>query len=476
MCNAPANRVRVNAQLIDARSDAHLWAQTYDGDLADVFGIQSKIAKAIADQLQARLSPSEKAGIDRPPTTDLVAFDLFLRAQALFADSSDPIHARENLPEAARLLNEALTRDPKFLLGWCLLSRVHGYFHWAALDHTPARLDLAKAAVDKALQLDPEAGEAHLALAAYYYRGFHDYEHARAELAIARRTLPKNAEIFQYAGLIDRREGHWKEATKNLERTLELDPRNFYTLQQLALTYRAQRRYEEEARTWERAQSVVPDDPAPRMERAQIALSWRADVKPFQTLLATLLAENPKVASDVDDPAHALCERSPAAAARVLEHYPPDGVEDNGVNYPHAYWEGVIARWLGDAARAQTAFNRAREEVAASVEKQPDFAAAISLLGLIDAGLGRKEEALREGRRACELLPISKDAVQGVTFAANLAQIYAWVGEKDLAIAQVEAVERVPNYLSYGFLKLQPQWDSLRGDARFEKLVASLAQ
>jgi tetratricopeptide (TPR) repeat protein len=178
----------------------------------------------------------------------------------------------------------------------------------------------------------------------------------------------------------------------------------------------------------------------------------------------------------VDDPNTALCERTAAAAVRALTNYPRDGVVAlGGVNFPHAYWEGVVARWQGESTKAQAAFSAARNEVAKTVEEQPNFAAALSLLGMIDAGLGRKEEALREGRRACELLPISKDAIDGVGLAVYLAQIYAWVGEKDLAIEQIAAVERLPNSLSYGFLKLRPEWDSLRGDPRFEKIVASLA-
>jgi tetratricopeptide (TPR) repeat protein len=329
--------------------------------------------------------------------------------------------------------------------------------------------------VQTALRLQPDAGEAHLALADYYYHGFRDYERARAELAIARRTLPNNAEVFEYTGYIDRREGNWEEGTRNLERALELDPRNFFTLQQLALTYQAQRRYLEQARTLDRALTIVPGDPFTRISRALVALDERADLKPFQTMLATVIAEDPSVAQDVDDPNIAVCERTTTAAIRALTNYPRDGVASNGVNTPHAYWEGVIARWQGDQAKAQAAFTAARSEVAKIVEKQPDFAAGLSLLGMIDAGLGRKEEALREGRRSCELLPISKDAITGAACAVNLGQIYAWVGEKDLAIEQIAAVERVPNYLSYGFLKLQPFWDPLRGDLRFEKIVASLA-
>src|SRR4029077_6522245 len=184
----------------------------------------------IANQLQAKLSPTEKAAIEKPATTDLTAYDLYLRAQALFADTTDQIHAREKLPQAERVLNEAVGRDPHFLLAWCLLSRVHDNIYWQGFDHTHASLDLANAAVQTALRLQPDAGEAHLALADYYYHGFRDYERARTELAIARRTLPNSAEVFEYTGYIDRREGHWEEATRNLERALELDPRNFFTL------------------------------------------------------------------------------------------------------------------------------------------------------------------------------------------------------------------------------------------------------
>ena len=470
-----ANRIRVNAQLIDARTDAHLWAEHYDRPLDDVFAIQSEIAKTIADQLQAKISLSEKAAIEKAPTTNLVAYDRYLRAQELFADTSDPIHAREKLPQAAHLLEEAVTLDPHFLPAWCLLSRIHGVTYFRGHDHTPARLDLAYATVQAALRLQEDAGEAHLALANYYYHGFRDYQRARSELAIARQTLPNSADVFRYTGFIDRREGHWEAATRNLERAVELDPRNFFILQQLALTYQSQRRYADEARTYDRALTIVPADPATRILRALIALDWRADIKPFQATLATLLAENRSVAPDVDLPRYALCERTAAAATRTLTNYPREGVVNNGVNYPYAYWQGAVARCQGDSAKARTAFTAARREVEKTVEQQPDFAAALSLLGMIDAGLERKEEALREGRRSCELLPISKDAIDGADLAINLAQIYAWTGEKDRAIEQIAAVEHVPNTLSYGLLKLHPYWDSLRGDPRFEKIVASLA-
>jgi TolB-like protein/Tfp pilus assembly protein PilF len=470
------NRVRVSAQLIDARTDMHLWAEHYDRDLADVFAIQSEIAKTIADQLQAKISPSEKAAIEKAPTTDLAAFDLYERAKALWADVTDPLHAREKLPQAAQLLDEAVARDPQFLLAWCLLSRVHGALYWTGHDRTQPRLDLANVAVQTALRLQPEAGEAHRALATYYYYGFRDYARARSELAIARRTLPNDAEIFLYTGLIDRREGHWDDSTRNLERALELDPHNLFILQQLALSYLSQHRYQDAIRIDDRTLTIVPGDPLTRISRAEVILAWKGDIKPYQAILATLVAEDPRIAPDVDYPDYALCERTAAAAARALANYPRDGMTtEYGVNCPHAYWEGVVARWQGDSAKAQAAFMAARSEVEKILAEQPDFAAAISLLGVIDAGLGRKEQALQEGRRACELLPTSKDAISGMGLAINLAQIYTWTGEKDRAIEQIAAVERAPNALSYGLLKLHPYWDPLRGDPRFEKIIASLA-
>ena len=424
------NQVRVNAQLIDTRTDAHTWAEFYDRKLDDVFAIQSEIAKTIAEQLQAKLSPSEKAAIEKPATTDLNAYDLYLRAQSLFADSSNQVQAQANLIQAGKFLDEAVTRDPRFLVAWCLLARVHGNIYADGFDHTPARLEMAHRAIENALRLEPESGEAHLALADYYYHGFRDYERARIELASARGSLPNSAELFEYTGYIDRRQGRWDEATRNLERALNLDPRNFFTLAQVALLYHWQHRYADEARTYDRSLKIVPGHPLTRMLRAALVVDWRADIKPYQQTLAAVIAENPGVASDVDDPNYSLCERIVTAYARTLANYPREGAVYNGVAFPHAYWEGLIALAQRDSTRAENAFMAARGEVEKIVAKQPDFAAALSLLGLIDAGLGRKEAALREGRRACELLPVAKDAVDGMNFAVNLAQIYTWLGGK----------------------------------------------
>jgi TolB-like protein/Tfp pilus assembly protein PilF/class 3 adenylate cyclase len=471
-----ANQVRVTAQLINARTDAHVWAETYDRPLDNVFAIQSDIAESIARQLQARLSPQEKTAMNTPPTADFQAFDLYLRAQTLFSETTEAARSREKLSQAQHVLEEALARDPKFLLAWCLLSRVDCEAYFLGYDHTPARLQAADDAVQTALRLQPEAGEAHLALGIYYYYGFRDYERARIELDLARRTLPNNAEVAAYTGYVVRRQGRALEAAADLERSLELDPRNFLTLEQLGTCYASLRRYDDEARVLDRALTVQPGDPYTRASLALIPLDARADVKPLEATITALLAEDPALGPDVDDPDLALCERNPAAAARALANYPREGIADSGVVIPHAYWEGVAARWEGDAPRAQAAFGAARELVEKTVAAHPDLAMAVSLLGEIDAGLGRKEEAIREGRRASELLPVTKDAVDGSAIATNLAQILAWTGEKAAAVEQIAAVERVPNNtLSYGFLKLSPIWDDLRGDARFEALVAGMA-
>jgi TolB-like protein/Tfp pilus assembly protein PilF len=469
------SKLRVNVQLIDARNGADIWAQSYNDKIADLFAIQSEIAKTIADQLSAKLTAGEKAAIETPPTRDLAAYDLYLQGRAIYADTTANIPAREKLPRAASLLEQAIARDPRFLSAWCLLSRVHGDMYFEGYDHTASRHDLAKSAVETALHLDPDSGEAHLALAQFYYHGTRDYWSARHELEIARRTLPNNAEVFEYTGYIDRRDGRWTDSTHNFERALELDPRNFLTLQQLGVTYSWQRRYADQIKTLERALSVMPRDPVTRIVRAGVDLDESADIKPFQNTLAKVIAEDPSVASDVDDHDWALCERNPASSARMLKHYPSEGEVIIGVNYPKAYWEGVVARAEGDSAKAEAAFNAARSEVEQLLAKEPDFAAAISLMGMIDAGLGKKDEAIREGRRACALLPPSKDAIDGINLAVNLAQIYAWTNEKELSIQEIAGIERVPNNLSYGLLKLHPNWDALRGEAEFEKIVASLA-
>src|SRR5256885_7780180 len=277
-----ANKVRVNAQLLDARTDAHLWAQTYDRDLADVFAIQSEIAKAIADQLQAKLSPNEKKAIEQPPTTDLAAFDLYSRAKSLLLTTSFSVTNEPDVRKAIELLDEAVKRDPSFFDAYCQLAYAHETLYAVlGYDHTPARLALAEAALQAATRLRPDAGETHLARANYLYYGRRDYAGALAELESARRALPNDPRLFELTGYILRRRGQQEEGLRNLERSVGLDPRNFFTLQQIALSYSILRRYSEEAAVLDRALSIKPDDADTKVTRASIAFEEKGNTRPL---------------------------------------------------------------------------------------------------------------------------------------------------------------------------------------------------
>src|SRR5437867_4558804 len=473
-----ANRVRVMAQLIDARTDAHLWAQTYDRELADVFAIQSEIAKTIADQLQARLSPAERAAIEQRPTTDLAAFDLYVRATALVdAGPGFLTKWKENLLQAVNFLDQAIDRDPAFLLAYCRLAGAHDRLYLLGLDHTPGRLALADTAVKNALRLGPDSGDAHLALAQHLYSNL-DYDGARAEIGIAHRTLPNNPRIFELNGFIDRRQGRWEESTRNFERALDLDPRNIPTLQNLAHNYFSLRDYAKGAAVLDRALAFKPDDTDTRLVRAGVDMNWKADTRPCHALVETMLKDNPGSAESIAPYwlYLAFCEHDSVAAARALAVFGNKTLALDAVVFSRAYFEGLLARMRGDAAAAHAAFAEALAAQEQTVQAQLDYVPALLLLGLIDAGLGRKEDALREGRRAIELLPVTKDSVNGAHMIEFFAVIAAWVGEKDLACEQLGVATRLPGcQLSYGQLKLHPFWDPLRGDPRFEKIVASLA-
>src|SRR6266851_5572342 len=296
-----ANKVRVIAQLIDARNDAHLWAQTYDRDLADVFAIQSEIAKAIADQLQAKLSPNEKKAIEQPPTTDLAAFDLYSRAKDLILNTGFSAIRAQNVRSGIDLLNQALARDPSFFAAQCQLAFAHDTLYFQGLDHTPQRLSLAEAAVEAAFRLRPDAGEAHLARAVHLYRGYRDYDGALAELEIARRTLPNDPRIPEFTGYIARRRGQHEEGLRNLQRAVELDPRNFFTLQQLAISYKLLRRYAEEIATEDRALSIKPDDAETKTARGLVLLDWKADTGPLRQAVDEIRAKNPEAVKSIAD-------------------------------------------------------------------------------------------------------------------------------------------------------------------------------
>jgi len=473
-----AGRIHLNAQLIDTRTDAHVWAQEYDRDLNDVFTLQSEIAQKIADQLGAEVSSTEKAAIQEPPTTDLVAYDAYLRAKDLINGITFSTRAKEDLFQAVQLLDQAVARDPFFFLAYGELAGAHDRIYFLGFDHTDARLKLSETAIQSIRRLRPQSGETHLALAQHYYWAYRDYNQAKEELAAARRTLPNESRIPLLAGYIDRRQGHWEKSLEEMNRALELDPRDLSIVQQVSFTYEGLRRYKEMAATLDRALSLAPKDIPSRLRRASVDLESRADPRSLHTTINTILAEAPDAAPVFFDRwlLLALRERDPAAAQRALADMPTDGCYDENIPFPNSWCEGLTNRLQGDQEASHAAFTAARNVLEQIVRQQPDYAQGLCALGVIDAALGNKDAAIREGERAVELMPVSKSAVDGPALMRYLAVIYAWTGEKDRAIEQLaEAVKFPVVGLSYGNLRLNPLWDPLRGDPRFDAIVASLA-
>jgi tetratricopeptide (TPR) repeat protein len=407
-----------------------------------------------------------------------VAFDLYVRAMvlidAVFPGSQT---VKENLLQAVNFLDQAIARDPGFLLAYCKAAGAHDVLYLVGLDHTPSRLTLADAAVKNALRLGPDSGDAHLARAQHLYMSLLDYDGARAEIGVAHRTLLNNPRIFELSGYIDRRQGRWEESTRNLERAIQLDPRNVFLLNQTAASYQFLRRYSQMAAALDRALALKPNDTDIRLARARVEMEWKADTRPWHALVETILKDNPGSAESIARSwlYLAFCEHDSVAAARALAVSGKEIVGLDAFQFSRAFYGGLVARMKSDVAAAQAAFTEARAAQEQIVQTQPDYGPALCVLGLIDAGLARKEDALREGRRAIELLPVTKDSIDGAHMIEFFAIIAAWVGEKDLALQQLAIATQIPGTLSYGQLCLHPYWDPLRGDPRFEKIVASLA-
>jgi tetratricopeptide (TPR) repeat protein len=359
------------------------------------------------------------------------------------------------------------------------LSAVHLILYWEGTDHTLARREQARIALQKAQELQPDAGGVHLAAGRYAYHGFRDYDRARQEFEAALRVLPNHSPVYMITAAVDRRQGRWDDALRHFDRAVELDPLNFTNLQESAFTREILNRFEEARPLLERALAINPKNSHVRVELAMLPYYQAADVRAWRVEMDKILGEGREATS----PAAlwlvqcALAERNSAAADAALAVIPEAGAAnpyDNSVT-PREFFVGLVARTFGDKAGAEAAFTRARVIAAKKAEEQPEYAAAWSLLGMCDAALGHKSDAIAEGRRACELLPVAKDAMDGPSFLNNLAVIYAWVGEKDLALQALAELARTPGGITFGELKLQPQWDPLRGDPRFEQLVASLA-
>jgi len=471
-------KVHVNAQLVDARTNTHMWAEEYDRDLNDVFAIEAELAQSIASQLRANVSTRETLAIQQRPTPDLVAYDLYTRAKNLIPLAGFGESGKQDLLAAADLLNEAVRHDPSFFDAYCQLARVDCRLYVFGLDHSPQRFANAETAVEAATRLRSDAGETHLARAENLYVGHRDYEGALAELEIAQKTLPNDARVFQLMGYVQRRQGRWEQSIQNLERAVELSPRDLETLQQTALSYAHFRRYAEVAEFLNRVCVIEPTQLESRVARASIDFDWKADIKPMLNVIAEIRAKNPESFGDTTNArlVCALAKRDAAAAKDALLALGERPLEDDGgIQFTRSFVEGLIARMAKDDEKAHAAFTAARAEQEKIVESQPSFGPPWCVLGLIDAALGRTQEALREGNRAVELVPVKKDALRSPVMMKYLAMIAAWTGDKDLACERLAIAVRPPSWVGYGELKLLPWWDPLRGDPRFEKIVASLA-
>jgi tetratricopeptide (TPR) repeat protein len=474
-------RVRLNAQLIDARTDAHIWAETFDRELTDLFALQSELAERIVRQLRANLSPSEMAGLQEPPTRSLAAYDLYVEARDLFHWSGigDP---QENGEHGLPLLERALALDPQFALAHYLASRIHGELFWFGYDKSPARIAKAKEAAENALRLRPDMGEGHLALAFYHYYSARDYEAAIRELRLAQRALPNESDVASALGIIERRRGRWEESILHLERARQLDPRNVSTLWNLSETLTYLRRFSEADQVLAEAITVAPEAHLFPIARAELSLRSRGETAPLREALRRAPPDfDPGGAITTISVRLALMERDYDEAARQLGTCTECKYNDVGLcgfvgalddyTVPRDWYVGLIARGRGQEGEAMRAFTAAKEAMRAETEESPNDAKVLIMRGLIEAMLGRTDEAIALGEQAVRRLPISADALDGPLIAINLAAIYAQVDRADQALTLLEQLVRLVGGPTPGTLRVEPHWDSLRGDPRFQALL-----
>jgi TolB-like protein/Tfp pilus assembly protein PilF len=462
-----ANRIRVNVQLIDAITDEHIWANDYDRDLTDVFMIQSDLAQKIAGELQAKLSPTEKAQMTQKPTENGEAYLAYIQAMNLFVPENV-----EKLKQAEQLYQRALDLDPNFALAYARLSHLESWiFH--SFDPSAVRRAKARSLADQALKLQPNLPEAHLALGYCYYYGELNYDRALDEFKIAQSGLPNDAEVLLSLGAIQRRQGKWADSTANFEKAASVNPKDPWVLQNLGINYASVKNYEAANKTFDRGIEIGPDSFGLRALKSQLMLAWKGDLN-FTT---NELAQAP----EGFDPEGMISEvrvgtfiyqRKFAEALALLQKIKGETLHgENGSPTPKALLEGICYFFMNDKAKAREAMERARVFVEQQVRENPNDAPHHAQLGLILAALGRKEDAIQEGKRATELLPESKDAFDGPSMTIQLAQIYTWTDETDQALQLIEHSLNIPAGITVPLLKLDPVWDPIRKDPRFQALI-----
>lgn len=461
------NRVRVNVQLIDARNDEHIWAQDYDRDLTDVFAIQTDLAQKIAHELRAKLSPGEKAQMTRKPTENGEAYLAFVQALPLHRQVEDT----DKLRQAEQLYERALELDPKFALAAAQLSRLESWIY-RTNDPAPARREKARSLAERAIQLQPDCAEGHLALGFSYYYGDRDYEKALKEFAIAQHGLPNDAEVYLAIGAIQRRQGKWKESNANLEKATTLNPNDPWPLQNLALNYEVLRDFETANKTIERALKLNPDSLSLWSIKAQIAIGEKGSLEIARHIVANLTPEQAKSHLAGEAVQLLLLERKFAEAVRAAENVGDDLLIKEPEALPMKYMViGLAKKLQGDEAGAREALLTSKRFAEKYVSDAPNEAARHSKLGLILAWLGEKEAAMAEGKRATEMLPENVDAFDGPKLTEALAEIYAIVGEHDKAIDLLDDLLSRPSFVTVASLKVLPMWDWLRNNPRFDEIL-----
>jgi TolB-like protein/Flp pilus assembly protein TadD len=468
--------VHINVQLIDTANDGHLWAQSYDRDLKDIFAVERDVAQNIADALKAQLRPQEAAQVAAVPTTNPAAYDLYLRAMEHYnrAHDQDVLTATE-MPQAIAMFEQALGVDPQFALAAAKIADAHMRMYFNAPDRTETRLAAAKAAADRALALQPGLGEAHLALAEYYYWGHRDYAAATEQAQLAQQSLPNSADVAGAIAAIARRQGRFDDSLAGFQRAALFDPRSSYGLDQLGLTYQMLRRYADADQAFSQSVAVAPDPSDERVTHGLNSALWKGDLEPLRAALQALAPDSDAYAGNALSRFNLawLSHDYPAAIGVAQAGRDAAWADSNNIVLSRELYLAFAHEAAGEAAKAKQAYSNVEAAVGAMLAKQPDSAESHLALGFAEAGLGRRDDALREGRRAAELMPVSRDVISGPGMQVWLAQLEARVGEKDAAFERLQQVIGLPSggAISPALLKIDAVWDSLRSDPRFDALL-----
>jgi serine/threonine-protein kinase len=473
-------QVHINLQLIDARNDSHLWAQSYNRELKDIFAVEGEVAQSVADALKAQLMPAEAERATAVPTHNEAAYQLYLQANAHFnrALDQDVLVPRE-LPQAIPLYQHALDADPQFALAAAALGRAHMHVYFYAPDRSEARLASAKAAIDRALALQPDLGEGHYALALYFYWGHRDYARALDELHLARQSIANSADVPRMLAAIARRQGRAADMIAGFQEATLLDPRSSSAIDQLGLGYSALRRYAEADRAFAQAEEVTRDPADERVTRALSAILWRGDLAPIRSALGALEPGSDAYAGNATSYFFLYWwSRDFANALRIAQNNSDDEWSDTAnIAMPRLLFVAWAQQAANDPKAAET-YASVRKTATAAVAQQDERADPHLTLAFAAAGLGDKDEAIREGRRAAELLPPSRDALSGAGMLVYLAQVYVRVGNYDAAFEALRSTAPLfsGNAVSPSLLKLDPNWDPIRNDPRFAQLAVQFEQ